>query len=219
MISLLKKIMRLLDKLSLSPTLPSSRGHFTVADSGATDTMLPNKSGLISYKKVFELNVRMGNNSYIPVLGQGSVVVALNDKCILIRNACHVPSLVVPLYSLRAHMTQRGCGFFGSDKIGFLVYFPTFILLVDTSVNCHLSYKPLGTSAPLNTFHYLQPRCPPTLYPSKFAPSLSTGTPSLPSPALIEDNEDTVLPVVDPALPDPSAPPSVMDLGLLLSQL
>ncbi len=211
--------MRLLDKLSLSLTLPSLQGCFTDADSGAIDTMLPNKLSFISLKKVFELNVWMGNNSYIPVLGQGSTIVTLNSECILIRNALHSPGLTVPLFSLHAHMMQHGFGFFGSNKLGFLVYFPMFVLLVDTSVDCHLSYKPLGTSAQLNTLHYLKPRCPPTLYPSKFLPSLSTATPSLPSPALIKDDEDTVLPVVDPALSDPSAPPSAMDLGLLSSQL
>ncbi len=99
------------------------------------------------------------------------------------------------------------------------VYFPAFFLLVDTSVDCHLSYKPLGTSTPLNTLHYLQPRCPPSLYPSKVAPSLSTATPSMLSPALIKDDKYTVLPVVDLALPDPSAPPSAMDCSLLSSQL
>ncbi len=46
----------------------------------AMDIMSPNKSGFISYKKVFSLNVWMGNNSYIPVLGQGSVIVALNGN-------------------------------------------------------------------------------------------------------------------------------------------
>jgi hypothetical protein len=133
-ISLSMSIMRLLNKLSLFPTLPSSLCCFAVANSGATDTMLPNKSGFISYKKVSGLNVWMGNNSYIPVLGQGSAIVALNGKPILIRNALQVPGLAVPLYSLRERMTQRSCGFFGSDKTGFLVYFPTFVHLVDTSV-------------------------------------------------------------------------------------
>jgi hypothetical protein len=44
-------------------------------------------------------------------------------------------------------------------------------------------------------------------------------TPSPPSPAMIKDNASTVIPVVDPALPDPSAPPFALDLGSLLSQL
>jgi hypothetical protein len=133
----------------------------------------------------------MGNNSYIPVLGQASSIVVLNGKHILIRNNLHVPGLAVPLYRLPAHMMQCGCGFFGLKKMGFLVYFPMFIFLVDTSVNCHLSYKCLGTSMPLNTLHYLQPRCPPTLYPSEFAPSLSMATLSPPSSALIKDDKDT----------------------------
>ncbi len=40
-----------------------------VADTGATDHMLPDRSTFISYKSVRNLCVRMGNNSYTPVLG------------------------------------------------------------------------------------------------------------------------------------------------------
>jgi hypothetical protein len=116
-------------------------------------------------------------------------------------------------------MTQRGCGFFGSKKLGFLVYFPMFVLPVDTSVEGHLSYKSLSTSTPINTLQYVQPWCPPSLYPLEVVPSLSTATPSLPSPALIEDDTFTVLPIVDLVLPDPSVPPFAMDLGSFLSQL
>jgi hypothetical protein len=50
-------IMHLLDQLSLSPALPSSRGRFAVTDSVAMVTMLPNKSSFISYMKVSGLNV------------------------------------------------------------------------------------------------------------------------------------------------------------------
>jgi hypothetical protein len=116
-------------------------------------------------------------------------------------------------------MTQRSYGFFGSKKSSFLVYFPMFVLLVDTVLDCHLSSKPLGTYTPITTLHYIQPQCPPSLYSLEVAPSLSTATPSLPSPALIKDDAYTVLPAVDPALLHPSAPPSALDLGLLLSQL
>jgi hypothetical protein len=102
----------------------------------------------------------MGNNSYLPVLGQGLVVISLNGQRILVWNVLHVQGLVVPLlYSLRAHFTQPGCGFIGANGIGIHVYFPTFVLLVDTSKDCHLAYKPLGRSTPLKTLHYVQPCC------------------------------------------------------------
>jgi hypothetical protein len=97
--------------------------------------MVPDKLAFISYKFISNLNVWMGNNSYIPVQGRGSAIFSLNGKRVLIWNVLHVPGLAVPLYSLRTHMTQRGCGFFGSESSGFLVYFPEFVLSVDTSVD------------------------------------------------------------------------------------
>ncbi len=109
-----------------------SSKHFAVADTGATDHMLPDKLAFISYKAVFNLQVWMGNNAFIPVLGRGSTIVFLNGQRVLVRNALHVPSLVVPLYSLHAHLTQHGCSFFGAYEAGMLVCFPTFVLTVDT---------------------------------------------------------------------------------------
>jgi hypothetical protein len=66
----------------------------------------------------------MGNNSYLPILDQGSVIISLNGQRILVWNALHVLGLVVPLYSHRAHFT---CGFIGASGVGILVWFPTFI--------------------------------------------------------------------------------------------
>ena len=70
--------------------------HFAVADTGATNHMLPEKGAFISYKSVSNLQVHMGNNSFLPVLGCGIAVISLNDQCVLIRNALHVPGLVLP---------------------------------------------------------------------------------------------------------------------------
>jgi hypothetical protein len=75
------------------------------------------------------------------------------------------------------------------------VYFPGVVLSVDMSTDCHLSYEPLGKSAPLSSLHYVQPRCPPVLYPAessafcaragaKPSPELSHSG----DPVLIEDN-------------------------------
>jgi hypothetical protein len=218
-ISLPTTITRLIDKLSLSPTAPLFNGCFAVADSGATDHMFPDKSSFISYKIVSGLQVCMGNNSYILVLGCGTANVALNGKCVLVWNSLHVPGLAAPLYSLRAHMHQPGCGFVASDTTGFLVYFPTFVLSVDTLVDCHLSYEPLGLCAPLETLHYAQPQCPPTYYPLELASASSTAIPSPTAPAFIEDNTSTVSMAVPPSLSPPLATEFPVDLGSVSTQL
>jgi hypothetical protein len=129
----------------------------------------------------------MGNNSFLPVLGCGNAVISLNGQRVLIRNALHVPGLVMPLYSLQAHLTQCGCAFYGTYAAGMLICFPTFVLTVDTSCDC--SYEPLGCCVPLDTHHYVQPLCPPTLYLSElaFSTPLSCKASHVPGLALIED--------------------------------
>ena len=86
----------------------------------------------------------MGNNTYLPVLARGSAIISLNGQRVLVHHALHVPGLAVPLYSLWAHFKQRGCDFIGSNDAGMLVYFPLLVLSVDTSLDCTLSYEPLG---------------------------------------------------------------------------
>jgi hypothetical protein len=56
----------------------------------------------------------MSNNSFLPVLGRSTAVISLNGQCVLIRNTLHIPDLVMPLYSLQAHLTQCGCAFYGA---------------------------------------------------------------------------------------------------------
>jgi hypothetical protein len=69
-----------------------------------------------------------------------------------------------------------------------MVYFPTFVYSIDTTTNCHLSYEPLGCSAPLSTLHYVQPRCAPSLYPSEVSPSTCLAT-LAPAPVLVKDDD------------------------------
>jgi hypothetical protein len=83
--------------MSAALIFPGYYHCFTIANSGATDHMLPDKSDFILYKLVTNFQVCMGNNSYLPVLGQGLAVVSVNSQCILVQNALHVPGLVVPL--------------------------------------------------------------------------------------------------------------------------
>jgi hypothetical protein len=120
--------------------------------------MLPDKSAFISYYPVSGRRVIMGNNSFAPILGHGTAVISLNGKKILIRDCLHVPDLRNPLYSLRAHQRQRGCGFIGMYGLGMHVFFPTFIMEVDTATDCHLHYAPLGRTCGLPDLDYVQPK-------------------------------------------------------------
>jgi hypothetical protein len=186
-----KHLTSIIKHMSAALILPTSGRHFTVADSGATNHMFPNKSAFISYRLVTNLQVRMGNNSFLPVLGCGLVVISLNGQHVLVRNAHHVPGLVILLYSLCAHFAQPGCGFISASSVGILVYFPTFILSVDTLKDCYLAFVSLGCSASLDTLHYIQPCCAPSLYPSELASHTASK-----SPAVIED-DSSVLGVSD----------------------
>ena len=93
--------------------VPGEAHSLLVADTGATDHMILDKSVFISYRPVSGHGVRMGNNSFAPILGSGSAIIAINGKRILIRECLHVPALCNPLYSLRSHQRQHGCGFIG----------------------------------------------------------------------------------------------------------
>jgi hypothetical protein len=177
----------IIHRLANSSISPDSTSHVAVTDTGATNHMFPDKSAFISYKRTSNLQVRMGNDSYLPVLGRGTVIISLNSQRVLVRHALHVPGLAVPLYSLRAHLKQPGCGFIGTSDSGMLVYFPSFILSVDTSSDCHLSYEPLGTGASLGSLHYVQLRCSPSLYPSELTASCNTTIGTL-IPALVPDD-------------------------------
>ncbi len=76
------------DPTAYSITMPSINSQralcLLVADTGATNHMLPDKLAFISYHPAANRRVRMGNNSFAPILGLGSAVVAINWKQILI---------------------------------------------------------------------------------------------------------------------------------------
>jgi hypothetical protein len=69
------------------------RTSLLVANTGATDHMIPDKSAFISYRPVSRRHVRMGNNLFAPILGTESAIISLNGKRILIRDCLHVPAL------------------------------------------------------------------------------------------------------------------------------
>ncbi len=70
----------LLSRLSYSWISPDLSCHLAVADSGATNHLFPDKSAFFSYKSTSNLKVRMGNNSYLPVLARGSAIISLNGQ-------------------------------------------------------------------------------------------------------------------------------------------
>jgi hypothetical protein len=157
----------------------------------------------------------MGNNSFAPIRGYGTAIISLNGKKILIRDCLHVPNLRNPLYSLRAHQPQRGCGFIGMYGLGFHIFFPMFIIKVDTATNCHLHYAPVGRSASLPALHYVQLTFPPK------ASALATLEASSPPATIEPDNDDNNNDSNDityvshwPKHP-PSLSPSAIDLNMI----
>ncbi len=167
--------------------LSSMPMFLVVADTGATDHMLPEKSAFISYYPVTGRRVHMGNNSFAPIAGYGTAIISLNGKKILICDCLHVPDLRNPLYNLRAHQRQRGCGFIGMFGLGIHAFFPTFILEVDTATDCHLHYAPIGRGARLPDLDYVQPK----LAPKPLVPANAVTTQLAPAPATIEPDKDS----------------------------
>jgi hypothetical protein len=116
-----------------------------------------------------------------------TAIISLNGKKILIRDCLHVPDLRNPLYSLHAHQRQRGCCFIGMFGLGMHVFFPMFLLEVNTDTDCHLQYVPIGQGARLPDLDYVQPK----LAPKTLAPPNAATTQLAPAPATIEPDDDS----------------------------
>ncbi len=69
MIILLCHLHQLIQWVSHSSIVVLLSKCFAVADTGATDHMLQDKAAFISYKSISNIQVRMGNNYFILVLG------------------------------------------------------------------------------------------------------------------------------------------------------
>jgi hypothetical protein len=149
---------------AISPSDLGADRWLGVADTGAKDHMVPDRSAFISYKAVHHLCIWMGNNSYAPVLGWGTAIISLNGQRLLIRNALYVPTLRVPLYSLRAHLRQCGCGFVGSYDTGMRVYFLGVVLSMDMLTDCLYPMSLLVSCLPIH------PPLRPTTLPSYHLP-------------------------------------------------
>jgi hypothetical protein len=112
----LQAIIAWMMKDSISPGLGRS---FLVTDTGATDHMFPNKLACISYKSIPNLQVWIGNNSFLPVLGCGTTIISLNGQRILVCKACYM-CLVSRFYSTSfAHISSNMVvDFWGPLKLG-----------------------------------------------------------------------------------------------------
>jgi hypothetical protein len=176
------------------------------------DHMIPHKLAFISYKPATGRHIRMGNNSFAPILGTGSAIISINGKRILIRVCLHVPTLRNPLYSLHTHQRQRGCGHIGMHQLGMYIFFPSFIVKVNMDTDCHLSYELIGRSTSIDKLDYVQP----VQAPSPSASTTATTTPSTPTVVEDEDNHNEIMPTYVAHWPKmlltPSTPPYNMSL-------
>lgn len=89
--------------------------------------MFPDYSAFISYRKCAPNRVcDLGDDTSVPIVGEGTAVVRLNGKVILVRNALHIPALRQVLYSVRRHRHVPGCGVFSWYDEGSYLVFPQF---------------------------------------------------------------------------------------------
>jgi hypothetical protein len=77
-ITLLRHLHQLIQRVSHASICGFLSKCFAMADTGTTNHMLLKKAAFISYKSVSNLQVHMGNNSFLPVLGRGIAVISLN---------------------------------------------------------------------------------------------------------------------------------------------
>lgn len=186
-----------------------------IADSGATDHMWPDYSTFTSYRPLTSKHVTLADNNTAPVAGIGSIKILLDGHVVGVRNVLHVPSLRVPLYSLRAHRTMDGCGFIG-DNNHFHVYFPTFVVTVDDTIDSHITYSPLGRTSKL-PYDFHQPRLPSSTASATTTAPAHQATVIPFSPSEISPNQcsyDEEFPplqcLVAPSVSRPSSPTSVI---------
>jgi hypothetical protein len=74
----------LLDSLQVFDLGVIHTGGLVVADTSATNHMLSDALTFISYNRVMDLSICMGNNSFVPAFGRGTAIFSLNGKRILV---------------------------------------------------------------------------------------------------------------------------------------
>ena len=127
------------------------------ADSGASEDMFPDYSTCKTYHRLNNLCAALGDTTKLHIEGIGTSVYTLNGRTILNRDDLHIPELRGPLYSLRKHRQQSGCGFYFSYKDGSYLFFPDSILQVEDSYDNIVSYRSLSASykGPID---YIEPK-------------------------------------------------------------
>jgi len=164
-------------------------------DSGATKHMFPDYTTFVSYRRVYNKVVTLGDGSPPPILGRGTAKFSINKHVILVRNVLHVPGLSAPLYSLHQHRLMPGCGFFFHFDCGAFLLFPTFSVKVDDSEDCLVNFKAVGTR-PLAPIDYAEP-CDNSHHAA-----------ARPVHLIPTDDDSDLLSKIEFHLPDPKACPS-----------
>ena len=97
--------------------------------------------------------------------------------------------------------------------LGMHIFFPTFILEVDTATNCHLQYEPIGRSTCLPNLHYVQPK---RVMDKLSSATAATIQPTPPPTTIAPDNDLGCQPTFAPHWPkcplSPRHPPLDMSL-------
>jgi hypothetical protein len=79
-LNLSRQLQAIISWMSRNSISPGSGHHYSMADTGATGHMFPNKMAFNSYKAISNLLVWLGDNSYPPFLGRGMAIIFLNGQ-------------------------------------------------------------------------------------------------------------------------------------------
>ncbi|MGH7954525.1 MAG: hypothetical protein ACREOZ_01040, partial [Gloeomargaritales cyanobacterium] len=114
-----------------------------IVDSGATCHMIPDRDAFTNYEPIKGGYVLLADQSRVPCVGIGTVVIAIQGHIVTISNCRHVPCLRAPLLSIRQHRRNQGCTFIADNK-GCILTFPTFFVEIDDVEDCAVAYKSIG---------------------------------------------------------------------------
>ena len=101
----------------------------------------------MSYRTCTNRFAILGDDTPLPILGEGTAKFSLKGKVLLTQNCLHVPGLRSPLYSLRKHKEMPGYGAFSFFNVGSYIRFPDFALQIDDSVDNLVSYRSIGQTS------------------------------------------------------------------------
>lgn len=118
--------------------------RLAVTDTGTTEHIIPERLAFISYRKFTKSRASLGNISYIQILGEGTSIISLTGKTVMVRNALYL--LGDALSSLQPACSYKATRMWVSwqQETGgeVCVYLPNFCLKADTPWEYHISYTP-----------------------------------------------------------------------------